>query len=169
VSVKPFNPKKEKNAFDRAGVWVVRQRPVSWFLVNLGPKLDPPLMKLTGGRIRLTAQGPTVLVTATGAKSGKQRTIPLAYYTDGDNVILIASTGGAPENPAWYHNLKANPDVEAWTDGEPAAYRAREAEGEERERLWDLAVAFFPGYADYQKRTPDRQIPVMVLEPKAGW
>ena len=164
--VRRVDPEQKKGPVLRAGDWLVRRRPVTWVLVNYGPKIDPRLMKLTGGRVRLTAIGPTVVVKHTGAKSGKQRETPLAYFTDGDEVVLIASKGGAPSHPAWYHNLMANPDCEAWTDGEPARYRAREAEGAERERLWDLATTMYSGYADYQRRAPDRRIPVVVLEPR---
>lgn len=166
--VRAVDPLQKKGPALRSAEWLAQRRPVTWFLVNLGPKIDPRLMKLTGGRVRLSGSGPTVVVTHTGAKSGKQRTTPLAYFTDGDKVVLIASKGGAPAHPAWYHNLKANPDVQAWTHGEPGAYRAREAEGEERQRLWDLAVTMYSGYAGYQERVPDRLIPVMVLEPKGG-
>ena len=164
MSVRPVDPNQHKGPALRAADWLAQQRPVTWFLVNYGPKVDPPLMKLSRGRVRLAGTGPTVLVTHTGAKSGKQRTTPLAYFTDGDDVILVASKGGAPSHPAWYHNLIANPDVEASTDGKPEPYRAREAEGSERERLWDLATTMYSGYADYQRRAPDRRIPVIVLE-----
>lgn len=164
--VRSVDPNQTKGAADRAAEWLAQRRPVTWFLVNLGPKIDPRLMKLTGGRVRLSGSGPTVVVTHTGAKSGKRRTTPLAYFTDGEKVVLIASKGGAPSHPAWYHNLKANPEIEAWTHGEPSPYRAREAEGEERERLWDLATTMYSGYAGYQERAPDRRIPVIVLEPR---
>jgi deazaflavin-dependent oxidoreductase (nitroreductase family) len=166
MAVKPVDPNQDKSPLLRAGVWLIRKRPATWVLVNWGPKLDPRLMRLTGGRLRITGIGPTVVVKNTGAKSGKVRETPLAYFNDGDDVILIASKGGAPSHPSWYHNLKANPDVEAWTDGKGEPYRAREAEGAERQRLWDLAVKMYSGYADYQRRVPDRTIPVMVLEPK---
>jgi F420H(2)-dependent quinone reductase len=166
VAVRPVDPNQHKTPSLRALEWLAQKRPVTWVLVNWGPKIDPRLMKWTGGRVRLSATGPTVIVTSTGAKSGKQRKTPLAYFTDGDDVILIASKGGAPSHPAWYHNLKANPEVQAWTHGEAETYRAREAEGAERDRLWDLAVAMYAGYAGYQRRVPDRKIPVMVLEPQ---
>src|SRR6266511_2827624 len=108
-------------------LWSGRQRPVTWFLVNIGNKVDPYLMKATGGRLRTTLNAPTVLLTHTGAKSGKKRE------------ILIASRGGHRDHPAWYHNVIANPEVELWTNGGGGRYRAGEAEGELRQRLWDLA------------------------------
>lgn len=108
---------------------------------------------------------PTVLLTHTGAKSGKRRTTPLLYFTDGEGVVLVASKGGAASHPAWYHNVKANPDVEASTDGRPVPYRAHEAVGGERERLWALATTLYSGYDDYQAKAGDRTIPVIVLSP----
>jgi deazaflavin-dependent oxidoreductase (nitroreductase family) len=116
-----------------------------------------------------TAIGQQVLVVETiGAKSGQARRIPLVYVTEGDAIVLIASKGGAPKHPAWYHNLKANPEVRIWAKGRSGRYRAREAEGDERERLWGKAVDYYEGYAVYQQRTGGRRIPVMVLEPVSG-
>jgi deazaflavin-dependent oxidoreductase (nitroreductase family) len=163
--VRSFDPTQPKNAWASFLAWSARQRPVTWFLVNVGQRIDPPLMKLSGGRLKSTFNAPQVLLTHTGAKSGKKRTTPLAYFTEGDDVILIASKGGAPDHPAWYRNLCANPEVELWSKGGGGRYRAREAEGEERERLWKLTTDFYPGYAKYQERCPDRRIPVMVCSP----
>ena len=104
-----------------------------------------------------------VLLTTTGAKSGKQHTAPLVYTTDGDNLVIIASKGGAPTNPAWYHNLVANPVVTVELPGQSFQARARVAEGPERERLYDAQAALMPAFAEYQQKTT-RQIPVVVLE-----
>ena len=146
--------------------WAARQRPVTWFLVNVGNKIDPYLMRWSGGRLKSTFNAPTVLLTHTGAKSGKKRSTPLAYFTHGeDDVILIASRGGHRDHPSWYFNLTANPEVELWTKGGGGRYRAEEAEGKERTRLWDLATAFYPGFARYQERAGNRRIPVMVCSP----
>src|SRR5829696_1790628 len=95
------------------------------------------------------------------------RTTPLVYFTDGSNVILIASQTGKAKHPAWFHNLRANSEVELWARGRGGRYRAREAEGEERERLWRLATQLYPGYDDYQRRADaaGRRIPVVVCEP----
>jgi deazaflavin-dependent oxidoreductase (nitroreductase family) len=78
---------------------------------------------------------------------------------------MIASAGGAPKHPAWYRNLMANPEVELWSKGSGGRYRAQEAEGEERERLWKLATEYYPGFARYQERAKDRRIPVVVCSP----
>jgi len=121
--------------------------------------------KLSHGRIGGKAYGvPIVLVESVGRKSGKQRTHPLLGGEDGDNLVLIASKGGTDRHPAWYHNLQANPETTAWWKGEKRQVRARDATGEERDRLWRMMADAYPDYESYQRRT-DRQIPVVVLEP----
>src|ERR687892_723169 len=110
--VKPKAPRQEKGPWLRALSWTARQRPVTWYLVNVGGKIDPVLMRLTGGRVKTTFNAPTILLVHKGAKSGAERRTPLAYFTDGDDVVLIASRGGHKQNPPWYHNIRANPEVE---------------------------------------------------------
>jgi deazaflavin-dependent oxidoreductase (nitroreductase family) len=163
--VPPFDPTQPQGPWLKTLSWTARQRPVTWFLVNIGNKIDPVLMRATGGRVRTTMSGPTVLLTHTGARSGRERTTPLAYFTDGDDAVLIASQGGAPNHPAWYHNVRANPEIELWTKGGGGHYRASEAEGAERERLWKLATGYYPGFAKYQERAGDRRIPVVICSP----
>jgi len=108
-----------------------------------------------------------VLLTTTGARSGKAQTTPVMYHRDGERYVVVASKAGAPDNPAWYHNLKANPlaTVEVGTESgtETFEVRAHEAQGEERERIWADRVAIAPGFGEYQRQT-SRQIPVMLLE-----
>jgi deazaflavin-dependent oxidoreductase (nitroreductase family) len=164
--VPAFDPLAPKGPLLSALAWSARQPAVTWFLVNVGNKVDPYLMRATGGRVKTTITAPTVLLTHTGAKSGKKRTTPLAYFSDADNVVLIASRGGHRDHPAWYHNVVANPEVELWTKGGGGRYRAREAQGELRQRLWDLAVGFYPGFAKYQERAGDRRIPVVICIPQ---
>jgi deazaflavin-dependent oxidoreductase (nitroreductase family) len=103
-----------------------------------------------------------LLLTTTGAKSGRAHTTPLAYTRDGDRIVVIASKGGAPTNPAWYHNLIAHPEVMVELGGERFPVRASVAEGAERERLFAQMAARMPGFAQYQRNTT-RQIPVVVL------
>jgi deazaflavin-dependent oxidoreductase (nitroreductase family) len=124
-------------------------------------------MRATRGVLKIPSGVPTVLLTHKGARSGKKRTTPLAYFTHEGNVILIASQTGRPKHPAWFHNLQASPEVELWAGGGGGAYRAREAEGDERDRLWRLATQLYPGYEDYQLRAnaAGRRIPVVVCEP----
>lgn len=109
-------------------------------------------------------EGRSVLVlTTTGAKSGEPRVVPLVYSRDGDRYVIMASKGGAPTNPAWYANLKANPVVTVETGGERFQARASEIEGDERQRIWDAHVEINPGFAEYEQKTT-RVIPVIVLE-----
>lgn len=111
-----------------------------------------------------------MLLTTVGARSGKERTSPVMYHRDGEGYVVVASKAGAPDNPAWYSNLKANPvarvEVGTATCTETFEVRAHEAEGEERERLFADRVAIAPGFGEYQRKT-SRQIPVMILE-RAG-
>ena len=108
---------------------------------------------------------PVIIVTHRGNKTGAIRKTPLMRVKDGESYVLVGSQGGAPKHPAWVHNLRINPDVEIRDETVVQPMRVREVEDEaERSRLWDLAVAAFPPYADYQKRT-QRRIPVFVAEP----
>ncbi|HEY8762129.1 MAG TPA: nitroreductase family deazaflavin-dependent oxidoreductase [Candidatus Dormibacteraeota bacterium] len=107
---------------------------------------------------------PVLIMTNTGAKSGEVRETPVVYTRDGDNYVIIASKGGAPTNPDWYHNLVAYPEVKLEVLGETIPARARVAEGEEHDRLYDAQAQMMPAFADYQKRTT-RKIPVFILEP----
>lgn len=119
--------------------------------------------RLTGGFIGAYARKyPMALVTAKGRKSGKWRTTPLGFMPDGDRFILIASSGGSPKHPAWYLNLVADPQVRVQFKRKWMTMRARTATGEERKRLWSLALTFY-NYDRYQRRTT-REIPVVVLE-----
>jgi deazaflavin-dependent oxidoreductase (nitroreductase family) len=109
------------------------------------------------------AGAPLVLITTTGAKSGKKRTTPVVYTTDGDKVVIIASKGGAPTSPDWFHNLVANPDVTVELPNDTFEARARVPEDPERERLFRAQAELMPNFAEYEKAT-DRKIPVVVLE-----
>ncbi|HVQ58160.1 MAG TPA: nitroreductase family deazaflavin-dependent oxidoreductase [Solirubrobacterales bacterium] len=126
------------------------------------------LYKRTGGRLGHTipgVPGKMLLLDHVGAKSGTKRTSPLLYVKDGDSVVIVASKGGFPKNPAWFHNLMANPDTTVQIGSEQRPVHARVAAPEERERLWEMAVAAYHGYEDYRART-DREIPLVVLEPR---
>ena len=104
-----------------------------------------------------------ILITMTGAKTGKPYTIPLNYTRDGDRLFVIASKGGSPTNPDWYHNLLAHPNVTIEEGSETFAAHAVVAEGEERQRLFDMQAVRWPFFAEYQKNTK-RQIPVVIFE-----
>lgn len=119
----------------------------------------------TGGRVgHIWREGSTILLlTTTGRSSGEKRTVPLIYAADGDRYVIVASKGGAPEHPGWYKNLEQNREVEVQVKDDVFRARARDAQGEERERLWRKANEVWKYYDDYQKKT-DREIPVVVLE-----
>ena len=101
-----------------------------------------------------------------GAKSGKQRDVPLMYVPYQNGVILVASLGGAPRHPTWYYNLVKNPDIDVYVKGEKLALRARRASPEEKARVWPICGEHYPDYATYQART-ERDIPVFICEPRA--
>ena len=108
---------------------------------------------------------PILLLTTTGRKSGQARTSALLFGRDGDDLLLVASQGGAPTHPNWYHNLSANPDVELQVQGDVFPAIARTATADEKSRLWSIMTEVWPNYDAYQERT-DREIPVVVLTPK---
>ena len=107
---------------------------------------------------------PTLLLTTTGRRSGKAQTLPLIFGQSGDNFVIIASKGGAPEHPAWYLNLQEQPEVMLQIKATRLRARARTAQGDERTQLWATMVAIYPLYTKYQARTA-REIPLVVLEP----
>jgi deazaflavin-dependent oxidoreductase (nitroreductase family) len=120
--------------------------------------------RANGGKVSGPFAGrPLLLLTTTGAKSGQPRTAPLVYTTDGDAIVVIASKGGAPTNPDWYYNLRANPVATVEIGEETFEARARVASGDERTRLYDAQAATMPAFAEYQRNTT-REIPVVVLE-----
>jgi deazaflavin-dependent oxidoreductase (nitroreductase family) len=124
-----------------------------------------PDFRANGGQVTSGpfAGRPVLLLTTTGAKSGQRRLAPVVYSRDGDAYVIVASKGGAPTHPAWYHNLLANPVVTVEVGRETFEARARATEGTERDRLFAERVAASPNFAEYQRRTT-RVIPVVVLE-----
>jgi proline iminopeptidase len=104
-----------------------------------------------------------LLLTTTGRKTGNESTTPLIFGMDGDNPVIVASQGGAPDHPGWYKNLTKTPEVGVQIKGEKFRARARDAKGEERERLWTMMNGIWPHYDEYQTKT-EREIPVVVLE-----
>jgi F420H(2)-dependent quinone reductase len=114
---------------------------------------------------RFPGTPPMLLLDHVGAKSGVKRTTPLVYVDDGDDLVIVASKGGHPKHPAWYHNLRANPDTTIQVGSKRRAVRARVANAEEHKRLWPKAVKTYGGYRGYQERT-DRKIPLVILAPR---
>ena len=137
----------------------------AWLAINVANPIDRRLLALTNGRLAIYLGAPVGLLETVGARSGQRRQTPLLYLDDGHRIILVASKGGNPHHPAWYHNLKANTRVEFLRRGGRRSYVAREAIGEERENLWARVNDLYRGYQTYQGRTQGRRIPVIVLDP----
>ena len=130
--------------------------------------LNVLLYRLSGGRLMNRMEGaPICLVTMTGRKSGKKKTIALMYTRHGQDVLLVASLGGAPANPVWYYNLKAQPQIEIQAGTVRRQMLAREATPEEKRALWPVVVANYPSFDAYQKRTT-REIPLFICSPRAA-
>jgi deazaflavin-dependent oxidoreductase (nitroreductase family) len=160
--------RRKVSALHRQGERFVASRVGAWWYIHGAMRIDRVLLPLTRGRVSFSLGQQVGMLETVGAKSGKTRRIPLLYVLDGNHVVLIASMGGNPKHPAWYHNLRANPNVRfLGPGGLTGDYVAREAEGDERSRLWAEAVDYYDGYATYQGRTDGRRIPVIVLEPAA--
>ena len=143
-----------------------------WFFAPLLHHLDAAVLGLTGGRRTLSGLVtgvPTVVVTTTGARTGKSRTLTLLRVPDETNprvFAVIATNWARPRLPGWYLNLKANPRAVCSIDGRTGTYTAHEAGGAEYDRFWKGAVAIFPGYLGYKRRLADRRhIPIMVMQP----
>jgi len=134
--------------------------------VALG-RLNVWVYRRTGGRVGGRMGGaPVCILHHRGAKTGAARETPLLYLRDGEDMVLVASMGGIPSHPAWFHNLRAQPDVELERDGQRRPVTARVATVTERERLWPRLVAMYPSYDVYQSRT-DRVIPVILCAPRS--
>ena len=120
--------------------------------------------RANGGKVTGPFEGaPLLLLTTTGAKSGKTRTNPVVYTKDGDRLVIIASKGGAPNSPDWYHNIVANPTVRIELPDETFEAKASVAEGDERDRLFAAQAAMMPAFKEYEQKT-SRRIPVVILE-----
>ena len=131
--------------------------------------LHTALYRASGGRLGHTipgVPGKMLLLDHVGARSGTKRTSPLLYVRDGDDIVVVASKGGFPKHPAWYHNLVANPDTTVQIGSEHRKVCARVAKPEERERLWTMAVKAYHGYEDYAARSKGREITLVILEPR---
>jgi deazaflavin-dependent oxidoreductase (nitroreductase family) len=153
--------------YDRVMERFMATRMGALFAIRVGTHIDRLVMRWTRARLntglgsRFRPNG--VLLIATGARTGRERSIPLLATPVGERLVLIASKGGAAQHPSWYHNLKKNPRCRIIRAGSELEYVAREANGEERDVMWQAAVKNYSGYAEYQARV-QRSIPVMVLE-----
>ena len=142
-------------------------KPGTWYGINIAARVDPALMRMTRGRVNLGGNVlPTLLLTVRGRRSGAERTVPLVYFSEGNDVILMASSFGRPKLPAWYHNVMASPVVTLTAGGVSERFRATEVEGPERDRLYAKARQVYEGYGLYEERTAGiRHVPVLRLTP----
>lgn len=158
----------EQRWWQRLVTRLVSSRVGSWICSYTLHHIDNALLRLSDGRVstpQLLAGLPVVRLTTTGARTGKERTVPVLGFRDGDEWFLIASNWGAEGHPAWYHNLKANPEVTLRHDDQTGRYVAEEVTGERRESYWRQANQLYPGYEAYRRRSGNRHIPVVVLRP----
>lgn len=141
----------------------------SWPLLRPLVRAHGTMYRATRGRIggRLPGVPPMLLLDHVGANSGKQRTAPLVYMPDGENFLIVAAKGGHPQNPSWLHNLRAHPDTEIQIGSRRIMVHAREANGEERQRLWLIAAAYNSHWRHYQRRA-QREIPLLILAPRSS-
>ncbi len=160
--MEPEEPRR--SWLDRFIVSTVTSRPGASFFRRTMHLVDRPLLRLTGGRLSFASGYPVLLLTTTGAKSGKPRTVPLLYVEWGNGIAVIGTRFGSTRHPGWYHNLRARPEATVEIKGERRTYSAREAEGDERAEIWERAVRMYSGYETYGSRA-GRKIPVMVLTP----
>jgi deazaflavin-dependent oxidoreductase (nitroreductase family) len=160
-SVDPAKPRRLRKALIEP---LARSEAGRWWLINISPTLDKLVFRLSGGRFTTI---PTHILTMThiGARTGQKRESLLTYFTDGDDLIVMASNYGRERHPGWYHNVKANPEVEVRAAGRRGSYRAQITSGEDRERLWELAKTLTRAYADYEERAAGRTIQVVRLMP----
>ena len=153
------------SVYERAMGRFARTPVGDWYVKRIAPRIDPPLLRLTGGRVSSVYPTPVMLLTTKGAKSGQPRSLPLLYIADGDQLILMASNYGRTSHPAWFRNLVANPTVDVLAGKHSGRYTATEiTDPAERERAWALAIDLYAGYGDYEKRAGDRTIPLVRLE-----
>jgi deazaflavin-dependent oxidoreductase (nitroreductase family) len=143
-------------------------RPMSWLYARTAHHLDRLVYRLSRGRANFTTWVtglPIVMLTTTGAKSGRKRTLPVVGVPEEGRLIVIASNYGQRHHPAWYHNLRAHPRATIAFEGEARAVEARELTGDERERWYARGIEIYPGWTYYRKRASNRQIPVIELVP----
>ncbi len=140
---------------------------LQWKLVNVATAAHVAVYRATGGRLppgRLGGSGTIVLVDHVGRKSGKRRTTPLLYLADGNDVVIVASKGGSHKHPAWWLNLREMDETEIQVGSERRRVTVRQANPEEKARLWPRLVEVWPDYERYQRRT-EREIPLAILSP----
>jgi len=162
-----MSPSVKPNALQKLIHRILMLKWISAFLALVLYRLDGIVLKLTNEKHTVTeiVGLPIIQLTTIGAKTGEPRTMPLVSLFDGEKIALIGSNFGRKPNPGWYYNLKANPVCTVQFNGRTSQYVARQTQGEEREKYWQMAVSYYRGYDLYKKRASHRVIPVIVLEP----
>ncbi len=158
----------EANVAQRAIRRFASSGPGSWVFARVAHHLDRPVYRMTDGRhtaASLITGLPILMLTTTGARSGKRRTVPVLGLPTDEGLAIIASNYGQERHPGWYYNLRRNPEAEVGMDERTWMVRAVEVEGERRQRVWQEALEIYPGFATYERRADHRRIHVFVLEP----
>ena len=156
------------NLFQKALRRFAGSGPGSWLFARVLHRIDRPVYRLTKGRhtfASLVSGIPVVMLTTTGARSGQPRTVPVLGLPIENGVAVIASNFGQHSHPAWYHNLRADPQGSVVVDGRSRAIRAVEAKGERRAQIWAQGLRVYPGWSQYEQRASHRRIAVFALEP----
>jgi deazaflavin-dependent oxidoreductase (nitroreductase family) len=156
------------NVIQKALRRVAGSRPGSWLFARVLHRIDRPVYRLTRGRhtfASLLSGIPVVMLTTTGTRSGQPRTVPVLGLPTTEGLAVIASNFGQQRHPAWYYNLRANPEGSVAVDGQSRRFRAVEAEGDRRRRIWEQGLRVYPGWSQYERRAANRRIAVFVLEP----
>jgi deazaflavin-dependent oxidoreductase (nitroreductase family) len=162
----PVDPTKPRRLRKRFLEPIAVSEAGRWYTIKVAPRIDRSVGRLTGGRITSVPGVPLLLMTHTGARSGRAYVTPLLYFSEGEDVVVIASNYGRERHPAWLANVRANPEVRLQARGRAGRYRARVAEGAERDRLFGLAKQLTRAYASYEERVgEERTIQVVVLSP----
>jgi deazaflavin-dependent oxidoreductase (nitroreductase family) len=166
--VPALDPDGPKGRLYRLSERVAQTPPGRWLAIHVAARVDPAVLKLTRGRTGTFPEAKVALLTARGRRSGEPRTTPLLYFTEGDDVILVASSFGRETHPAWYLNAVAHPDVELRVGTAGGRYHARDVtDAAERRRLYDRAAGLYSGFPEYERRAGavGRTIPVLRLQP----
>ncbi|MGO9889025.1 MAG: nitroreductase family deazaflavin-dependent oxidoreductase [Solirubrobacteraceae bacterium] len=156
------------NAVQKAIRRLAASGPGAWLFARVLHRIDRPVYRLTRGRhtfANLLSGIPVLLLTTTGARTGRPRTVPVLGLPTADGLAVIASNFGQQHQPGWYYNLRANPEGSVTVDGRSRQVRAVEAEGDVRRRIWEEGLRVYPGWAQYERRASHRRIAVFVLEP----
>ena len=147
----------------RVGAKVTGTRAGRWLARRVAPRIDPTLLRVSRGRLSSALVTPELLLFHRGSKTGRLRTTPLTYFTDGGRVVVIASNYGGSRHPAWYYNVLANPQVRISAGGYTGSFVGEEVTGAERHRLWEVSIGFIPSYADYERLAGNRRIPILAF------